>query len=165
VQGAAPQLWLSAYDPERREVIAAVRAGGNASGDFALSAAQSGVVWADAPASSAAAVCSGDCGKVLGVTVLALSTEPLVEYRGAMAAGGAIRIVPLSDLTFERSALEKNYKSLPFFEAAFQFDPVAGFLTRWYRLAALADGRRCVSVALDPALPGVDAPAAWACDR
>ena len=163
--GAAPQLWLSAYDTKRREVIAAARAGGNASGDFALLAAGAGVVWADAPASTAAAVCRGDCGKVLGVQVRSLSTEPLVEYRGAMVAGGAIKIMPLSDRTYESSGLERNYSSLSLFEAAFRFDPVAGFLTRWYRLATLADGRRCVSVALDPSLPGVQEAAAWACDR
>ncbi|MDO8804781.1 MAG: hypothetical protein Q7R35_10120, partial [Elusimicrobiota bacterium] len=163
--GGAMQLWLSAYDPEHREVVAAARVGANASGDFALSAAGSGVVWADAPASSAAAACRGDCGKVLGVQVLSLATEPLVEYRGAMVADGVIRIVPISDRTFARSGLERNYKSLPLFEAAFLFDPVAGFLNRWYRLARLADGRQCVSVALDPALPGVEEAAAWACDR
>ena len=163
--GAAPQLWLSAYDPERREVIAALRAGGNASGEFSLSAAGAGVVWAEAPVSSAAADCSRNCGKVRGVRVRSLSTEPLVEYRGAMVENGAIRIMPLSDLTFTSSGLDKNYRTLESFESAFQFDQTAGFLTRWYRLASLSDGRRCVSVALDPALPGLQATAAWACDR
>ena len=163
--GAAPQLWLSAYDPELREVITTARAGANSSGDFALSAARPGVVWADAPASSAAAACRGDCGKVLDSPVLSLTTEPLTEYRGAMAEGGAIRIVPLSDLTYERSGLKRNYRSLPLFEAAFRFDPVAGFLNRWYRLAILSDGRRCVSVALDPALPGMQESAAWTCGK
>jgi len=162
--GAAPQLWLTAYDPERREVLAAVRAGGNASGDFSLSAVAAGVIFADAPVSSSAAACSGACGKVLDVPILSLATRPLVEYRGAAVSGGAIRLVPLSDRTFERSGLEKNFRSLVFFETAFQFDPAAGFLNRWYRLAELSDGRRCVSVALDPSLPGLEqAPAAWNC--
>ena len=34
-----------------------------------------------------------------------------------------------------------------------------------YRRAALADGRSCVSAALDPALPGVEDKAVWTCDR
>ncbi len=164
-QGGAVQLWLSAYDPEHREIIAAARVGANAAGEFELSATETGVAWADAPVSSAAAACSGNCGKVLGSQVLSLTTESLVEYRSARAADGAIRIVPLSEQTFARSGLDRNYKFLPTFEMAFQFDPVAGFLNRWYRLAKLADGRRCVSVALDPALPGLETAAAWACDR
>ena len=163
--GAAPQLWLSAYDPKRREVIGAVRAGGNAGGDFSLSAAGAGLVFADAPVSSAAAACNGGCGVVMGVQVQSVATEPLAEYRGAMVDAGAIKILPLSDLTFEHSGLEGNYRSLGAFEAAFRFDPAAGFLNRWYRMARLADGRKCVSVALDPALPGVEEAAAWACDR
>lgn len=163
--GAAPQLWLSAYDPRRREVIAAARAGANAAGDFALAAAGAGVVWLDAQASTAAAACNAGCGKVLGVQALSLTTEPLAEYRGALVEKGAIRIMPLSDLTFEHSGLQGNFRSLGAFEAAFRFDPAAGFLNRWYRLARLADGRSCVSVALDPALPGVQESAAWACDR
>jgi len=163
--GGAVQLWLSAYDPEHREVIAAARAGSNASGDFALSSARSGVIWTDAPVSSAAAGCLRDCGKILGVQVLSLATESLAEYRGAMVEDGAIKIVPLPDRTYERSGLKQNYKSLPAFEQAFHFDPVAGFLNRWYRLARLADGQTCVSVALDPALPGLEEAAAWACGR
>jgi len=163
--GAAPQLWLSAYDPKRREVIAAARAGASVSGNFALAAAGAGVVFIDAPVSSAAAACSGGCGLVMGVQALSIATEPLAEYRGAMVEDGAIKILPLSDLTFEHSGLEGNYRSLGAFEAAFRFDPAAGFLNRWYRLARLADGSNCVSVALDPALPGVEEAAAWACDR
>ncbi|PIU17886.1 MAG: hypothetical protein COT18_11715 [Elusimicrobia bacterium CG08_land_8_20_14_0_20_59_10] len=163
--GAAPQLWLSAYDPKRREVIASVRAGGNASGNFELAAAGSGVVWADAPVSSAAAGCSGSCGRVLGAPVRSLTIEPLVEYRGAMVSGDAIKIVPLSDRTFKHSGLARNYKSLSHFETTFRFDPVAGFLARWYHLARLADGRRCVSLSLDPALPGFEESAVWSCDR
>lgn len=163
--GAAPQLWLSAYSPEKRLVIAAVRAGANASGDFGLYAAGPGVIFADAPASSATAACRGDCGAVLGSRVLALTTEPLVEYRGAALQGDAVAVMPLSEQTFDRSGLKANYRALSLFESAFRFDPVAGFLTRWYRLARLADGRTCVSVALDPALPGIEENAAWACDR
>jgi len=163
--GGAAQLWLAAYHPEKREVAAALNAAGNASGDFKLTAAGRGVVLADAPASSAAAACQGDCGVVLGSRVLALTTEPLVEYRGALVEGEAIKVMPLSDYTFEHSGLEGNYKALPSFEAAFRFDPVAGFLNRWYRQALLSDGRRCVSVALNPALPGLQEAAAWACDR
>ena len=163
--GAAPQLWLSAYSPKFREVIAAVRAGGNITGEFQLTAAGAGVVWADAPVSSAAASCSRACGKVLGAEVLSLTTEPLVEYRGAMVENGAIKILPLSDRTLAASGLDRIYRDLGLFEADFRFDPVAGFLNRWYRLARLADGRRCVSVALDPALPGLQEAAAWTCDR
>ncbi|MBI4349972.1 MAG: hypothetical protein HY550_00890 [Elusimicrobia bacterium] len=163
--GAAVQLWLSAYDPKRREVIASARAGASASGDFALAAAGEGLVFIDAPVSSAAAACSGNCGMVLGAQALSMTTEPLAEYRGALVDGGAIKIMPLSDLTFEHSGLEGNYRSLGIFEANFRFDPAAGFLNRWYRLARLADGRNCVSVALDPALPGVQESVAWACAR
>ncbi len=162
--GAAPQLWLSAYHPERREVIAAARAAANFSGDFALAAAAPGAVFADAPAAPGVA-CSAKCGKVLGVGALRIAVEPLVEYRGAMADGGAIKVLPLSELTYEKSGLVKNYKSLERFETVFRFDPAAGFLNRWYRLAELADGRRCASAALDPALPGLEESAAWACDR
>ena len=163
--GAAPHLWLAAYSPERREVLSAARVGENASGDFALSATKGGVAWADAPASTAAAACSRDCGKVLGSPVLSLTTEPLVEYRSASVEDGAVRVVPRSGRTFAYSGLRRNYASLQVFETAFQFDPAVGFLNRWYRLARLADGRRCVSVALDPALPGREQDEAWACDR
>ncbi|MDD2804013.1 MAG: hypothetical protein PHV33_00530 [Elusimicrobiales bacterium] len=164
-QGGPSRLWLTAYRPEKREALTAASPAVSASGDFALFAAGAGVVFADAPASSAAASCQGACGKVLGSRVLSLATEPLVEYRGAMVEGDAIKVLPLSDRTYERSGLDRNYRSLALFEAAFRFDPAAGFLNRWYRLASLADGRRCVSVALDPALPGVEESAAWACDR
>jgi hypothetical protein len=162
--GAAPQLWLSAYDPQRREVIAAARVAANASGDFGLAAAGHGVVMADAPASSGTA-CNGDCGTVLGSPARSITVEPLAEYRGAMVVDGAIKIVPLSDRTFERSGLERNYRSVTLFESVFRFDPAAGFLVRWYRLAKLSDGRSCVSVALDQSLPGVEESAAWSCDR
>jgi len=163
--GAAPHLWLAAYDPGQREVIGAARAGENASGDFALTAAEDGVVWADAPASTAAAACSGGCGRVQGSEAVSLTTQPLVEYRGARVAGGAVKIIPNSARTFAHSGLNRNYGSLALFELVFQFDPVAGFLNRWYRLAELADGRHCVSASLDPALPGLEAKEDWACDR
>ena len=146
-------------------MLAAVRAGASASGDFGLYAAAPGVILADAPVSSAAAACSGDCGLVQGGKVVALTTEPLVEYRGAALRDGAIALLPLPEQTFERSGLKANFKAPVLFERAFRYDPVAGFLTRWYRLAKLADGRNCVSVALDPALPGLEENAAWACDR
>ena len=164
-QGGPTRLWLTAYRPDKRQVVTAASPAVSASGDFDLFAAGAGVVFADAPVSSAAAACQGACGKVLGSRVLALATEPLVEYRGAMLEGDALKVLPLSDRTYERSGLDRNYKSLALFEAAFRFDPEAGFLNRWYRLALLDDGRRCVSVALDPTLPGVEESAAWACDR
>jgi hypothetical protein len=163
--GDAPHLWLTAYSPERREVITAARVGENAAGNFALSAAKDGVSWADAPAGTAPAACSRDCGTVLGSPVLSLTMEYLTEYRSAGLAGGTIRIMSSSDRTFAYSGLNRNYKSLSDFELAFRFDPVAGFLNRWYRLARLADGRQCVSAALDPALPGLEQNDAWACGR
>lgn len=164
-EGGVSYLWFSAYDQEERRVAASARAGASASGDFDISSAPAGVTWADAPSSTAAAVCEGDCGTVLGRRALAMSTEPLVEYRGAAVKGDSIAIVPLAGLTYERSGLAKNYGSLPVFKAAFRFDPAAGFLNRWYRSARLDDGRRCVSVALDPALPGTAESADWACAR
>ncbi len=163
--GGARHLWLSAYDPDERRVVAAVRAGSGVAGDFSLSSAPAGVTWADSPSGSAAASCSRDCGRVLGRRALSMSTEPLPEYRGAAVKDGAIAVVPLAELTYRRSGLEKNYGSLASFKTAFRFDPAAGFLNRWYRSARLSDGRRCVSVALDPALPGAEAGADWACGR
>lgn len=163
--GGAPQLWLAAYHPERREVITAVRAGGNATGNFELEALGPGLVWAELPVSSGAAPCGGDCGQVLGVEVESLSTEPLAEQRGAAVMADSIALLPLAERTYERSGLTRHYRSQSIFETAFRFDPVAGFLNRWYRRARLADGRDCVSVALDPALPGLEQSAAWACAR
>ena len=163
--GAAPQLWLSAYDPERREVIASIRAAANFSGAFGLAAAGAGVVLADAPAMASAAPCGTSCGKVEGARIESITVEPLVEYRGAMLENGAIKILPLSDVTFEHSGLESKYRSLGDFETAFRFDQSAGFLNRWYRLARLAGGQTCVSVALDPAFNSAEAAAAWTCDR
>ena len=162
---AAPHLWLAAYAPGRREVIAAARVGENAAGDFALFATEDGVAWADAPASSGTAVCRADCGEVLGTRALSLTTEPLVEYRSASVQNGAVKTMPRSDQTFARSGLRKHYASLRAFERAFRFDPGVGFLNRWYRLARLADGRECVSVALDPTLPGWEDQGAWTCGR
>lgn len=163
--GAAPQLWLSAYDQARREALGAVRAAANVSGDFGLAAAGSGVVFADAPAMPSSPACGANCGLVNGVKIASMTVEPLVEYRGAMVEGGAIKILPLSELSLEHSGLEGNFRSLGAFEAAFRFDPAAGFLNRWYSLARLADGRTCVSVALDPTLPGLEETAPWACSR
>jgi hypothetical protein len=97
--------------------------------------------------------------------VESLSTEPLAEQRGAAVMAGSIALLPLAERTYERSGLTLHYRSQSVFETVFRFDPVAGFLTRWYRRARLADGRDCVSVALDPALPGLAQSAAWACAR
>ncbi|HAT72379.1 MAG TPA: hypothetical protein DCS63_06150 [Elusimicrobia bacterium] len=163
--GAAPHLWLAAYDPVRRKVLAATRAGENASGNFELSAMAEDVGWADAPVSTGPVGCSRACGKVLGSPVLSLATRPLVEYRSASVEDGDIRIMPRSGLTFARSGLGRIYLTLPIFELTFQFDPVAGFLNRWYRLARLSDGRQCVSVALAPKLPGLERDDNWDCDR
>jgi hypothetical protein len=160
---ASTHLWLAAYDPGRREVLDAARVGENGAGRFALAAVADGVSWADAPASSAAAACSADCGKVLGVTALSMTTEPLVEYRSAAVRGGALTTAPEPDLTLVRSGLRGFYDSLPAFERAFRFDPGVGFLNRWYRLARLADARECLSVALDPTLPGWEDSGAWVC--
>ncbi|MDD5627665.1 MAG: hypothetical protein PHU21_01280 [Elusimicrobia bacterium] len=161
--GAAPRLWLTAYSPTRREVLAAARLGENASGDFALAEAAGGVVWADAPASTAAAACRGDCGEVLGGRALSSAVEPLVEYRRSAAAGGAIRTAASLEQTFAHSGLDRHFASLAAFARAFRFDPEAGFLNRWYRRARLVDGRDCVSVALDPSWPGWEAKDAWTC--
>ena len=161
--GDAPRLWLSAYDPKTREVAASAGVGSNVSGDFSLSGALSGVVWADLPALPGAAPCSGDCGRIEGSRVLTLEMRPLAEYRGSMVYGDGIRTLPLSQLTYEKSGLAENYRTLPDFEEAFRFDPEAGFLNRWYRLAGLEDGRRCVSVTLDPALPGLGERTVWNC--
>jgi hypothetical protein len=163
---AAPHLWLVAYSPARQEVIASARVGENTAGEFSLFATEDGVGWADAPASSATAACRADyCGEVRGTRALSSTTEPLVEYRSASVAGGAVRTMPRSDQTFARSGLRRFYESLPDFERAFRFDPGAGFLNRWYLLAKLSDGRQCVSVALDPTLPGWEDKDAWTCGR
>jgi hypothetical protein len=163
--GGAHKLWLSAYRPDRREIAAAVSAGASASGDFSLSGEGPGVVLVDAPVSSAPAACREDCGSVQGSRVLALTTEHLAEYRGAALAADSITVIPLSERTYARSGLQRQFKNLARFEAAFRFDPAAGFLNRWYRRASLADGRTCVSAAMDPSLPGLEETVAWACDR
>jgi len=162
---ASTHLWLTAYHPGRLEVLDAARVGENGAGSFALAAVADGVSWADAPASSATAACRADCGKVLGVTALSMTTEPLVEYRSAAVRGGVLLTAPEPDLTLARSGLRRHYDSLPAFERAFRFDPGVGFLNRWYRRARLADGRDCVSVALDPTLPGWEDADAWTCGR
>ena len=156
-------LWLAAYRPGRQEVVDAGRVGENRTGDFGLSATAEGVSWADAPASTGAAACRADCGKVLGVPALSLATEPLAEYRSAAFRGGALKTAPEPGLTFMRSGLRRYYDSLPAFKRAFRFDPGVGFLNRWYRLARLADGRECLSVSLDPTLPGWEDSGAWVC--
>jgi hypothetical protein len=163
--GGPFRLWFSAYDAAGKRVIAAARAGAGVSGDFSLAATRDGVTWADAPVSSAAASCAGGCGNIAGSAALSVTTEPLAEYRGAAVDGGSIRIAALPALTYERSGLAAHFRSRDDFEAAFRFDPAAGFLNRWYRLARLADGRSCVSVSLDPALPGAGESPDWACAR
>lgn len=163
--GGAWHLWFSAYDPGERRVLAAFRAGAGPSADFRLSTAPAGVTWADSPPGRAAGACGGGCGTVLGREAEAISTEPLAEYRGAAVKNGAIETTPLAELTYERSGLAENFRSLAAFKAAFRFDPAAGFLNRWYRSALLSDGSRCVSVELDPSLPGAPAGAEWHCGR
>jgi hypothetical protein len=160
---ASTHLWLAAYDPGRREVLDAARVGENGTGSFALAPAADGVSWADAPASTGAAACRSDCGKALGSRIESASTEPLVEYRSAAVQDGALKTDPEPEMTFARSGLRRFFASRRDFEHAFRFDPGVGFLNRWYRLARLADGRECLSVALDPTIPGWEDSGAWVC--
>lgn len=163
--GDPRHLWLAAYDPQRREALGAARAAASHSGEFNLSAAASGPVFADAPALPGKESCVNGCGRVQGSAARSIAVEQLAEYRGALVEKGTIRVLPLAELTYERSGLGRQYGSQARFEAAFRFDAAAGFLNRWYRRAVLEDGRVCVSAALDPALPGLEESAAWACDR
>ncbi|MBI5239754.1 MAG: hypothetical protein HY926_04720 [Elusimicrobia bacterium] len=160
---ATTHLWLAAYNPGRREVVDAGRVGENRGGDFGLSPLGDGVSWADAPASTGAAVCRADCGKVRGTQALSLTTKPLVEYRSAAVRDGGLKTFPEPGLTYARSGLRRFFENQGPFQRAFRFDPGVGFLNRWYRLAQLADGRECISVALDPTLPGWEDEGAWLC--
>jgi hypothetical protein len=160
---ATRHLWLTAYHPARREVLDAGRVGENRGGDFGLSPLGEAVSWADAPASTGAATCRSECGRVRGTQALSLTTKPLAEYRSAAVRGRALKTFPEPGLTYARSGLRRFFESQEAFRRAFRFDPGVGFLNRWYRLAQLADGRECLSVALDPTLPGWEDAEAWIC--
>lgn len=160
---ATRHLWMTAYHPARQEVLDAGRVGENRGGDFGLSPLGTSVSWADAPASTGAATCRVDCGKVRGTQALSLTTKPLVEYRSAAVRGGSLKTSPEPGLTYARSGLRRFFENQALFQRAFRFDPGVGFLNRWYRLAQLADGQECLSVALDPAIPGWEEADSWLC--
>jgi len=158
-------LWLTAYQPQRQEVLDAARVGENAGKGFALLPAADRVSWAEVPANGGGAACRGDCGPVLDSRAVSLANEALVEYRSASVLGGVIKAFPEPEQTFAQSGLDKFFFDRTAFERAFRFDPAMGFLTRWYRLAKLADGRECLSVSLDPSWPGMAEANPWHCVR
>jgi hypothetical protein len=158
-------LWLCAYHPGEQAVLDSARVGESGTSDFKLAPVQDGAAWADVPPSSGTASCVKDCGEVLGSKALSIATEGLVEYRSARVLGGSIKTVLEPNQTFAAADMKRFFGSLPAFEKAFQFDPAAGFLTRWYRRAKLADGRECLNLELDRSMPGFSGRDAWTCAR